>query len=84
MNAWVAQRADKALQEARAGNPKALDRLMRVALPFNRPHRIGIIEVNEELSKCRCPSAVPTGITWGACTRVPLQRRWSFPLELRY
>ena len=55
MNAWVAQRADKALQEARAGNPKALDRLMRVALPFNRPHRIGIIEVNEEAVKVSLP-----------------------------
>ena len=55
MNAWVAQRADEALQEARAGNPKALDRLMRVALPFNRPHRIGIIEVNEEAVKVSLP-----------------------------
>jgi len=48
MNAWVAARADRALEHARAGNPAALDRLMRVALPFNRPHRIRIDAVSEE------------------------------------
>ena len=48
MNAWVAQRADKALAEARSGSPKALDRLMRVALPFNRPHRISVSGVSQE------------------------------------
>lgn len=48
MNAWVAARADGALKAARDGKPKALDRLMRVALPFNRPHRIGIASVGEE------------------------------------
>ena len=36
-------------------NDAALDRLMRVALPFNRPHRIGIIEVNEEAVKVSLP-----------------------------
>ena len=55
MNAWMAQRADKALIEARSGSPKALDRLMRVALPFNRPHRIGIQGVTQEEVMVRLP-----------------------------
>ncbi len=55
MNAWVAQRADKALADARSGSPKALDRLMRVALPFNRPHRIGISEVSGEEVRVTLP-----------------------------
>ena len=38
----MAKRADGALAAARAGNPKAMDRLMRIALPFNRPHRIRV------------------------------------------
>ena len=49
MNAWVAARADRALGLARQGNPAALDRLMRVALPFNRPHRIRVDAVSEEM-----------------------------------
>ena len=48
MNAWVARRADSALVAARAGDPKSMDRLMRVALPFNRPHRISIAGVDAE------------------------------------
>ena len=48
MNARVAARADRALGLARQGSPAALDRLMRVALPFNRPHKIRIDAVSEE------------------------------------
>ena len=48
MNAWVAARAGRALEAARAGQPKALDRLMRVALPFNRPHRIRIAAIGPD------------------------------------
>lgn len=48
MNAWVAARASRALSAARQGDPKALDRLMRVALPFNRPHRISIASVSSD------------------------------------
>jgi len=44
----MAKRADGALAAARAGNPKAMDRLMRIALPFNRPHRIRIAQVDPE------------------------------------
>ena len=46
MNPALAKRAVKALEEARAGNPRSMDRLMRLALPFNRPHRIRIVEVD--------------------------------------
>ena len=42
MNAALASRAAKALEEARQGRPRSMDRLMRMALPFNRPHRIRI------------------------------------------
>ena len=56
MNAWMAKRAGAALAAARSGNPKALDRLMRIALPFNRPHRISIAEVNPERVGIRLPS----------------------------
>ena len=55
MNAWVAARADRALEAARAGSPRALDRLMRVALPFNRPHRIGIVAVTPEQVEVALP-----------------------------
>lgn len=56
MNAWMAQRADAALNAARAGNPRALDRLMRFALPFNRPHRIAIGCVDADRVQVRLPS----------------------------
>lgn len=45
MNAYVAKRADAALLAAKEGSPKALDRLLRMALPFNQPHRIRISAV---------------------------------------
>ena len=48
MNAWVAARASRALSAAHQGDPKALDRLMWVALPFNRPHRIRIASVSPD------------------------------------
>lgn len=56
MNAWVAARADRALVAARQGNPEALDRLMRVALPFNRPHKIRIASVSDEAVEVGLPS----------------------------
>ena len=55
MNAWVAARADRALDQAREGNPLALDRLMRVALPFNRPHRIRIAAISDEVVEVALP-----------------------------
>lgn len=55
MNAWVAARADRALDAARAGDPRALDRLMRMALPFNRPHRIGIASVGTDQLEVSLP-----------------------------
>ncbi len=48
MNPTLAKRAGKALEAARGGDPRAMDRLMRLALPFNRPHRIRIVEVGPE------------------------------------
>ena len=56
MNAALAHRAGKALDEARQGRPRSLDRLMRVALPFNRPHRIRIAAVTEEHVEITLPS----------------------------
>jgi acyl-coenzyme A thioesterase PaaI-like protein len=56
MNAWIVKRAEAALSAAREGNPKAMDRLMRVALPFNRPHRISVAAVT--------PDAVEVGLPW--------------------
>ena len=43
------------MEAARSGNPKALDRLMRVALPFNRPHRIGISMVTTDRVEVSLP-----------------------------
>lgn len=56
MNAALANRAGKALDAARNGNPRAMDRLMRIALPFNRPHRIRIAAVTEEQVEVSLPS----------------------------
>lgn len=55
MNAWVAKRADQALEAARQGSPAAMDRLMRVALPFNRPHRISISAVTGDAVEVGLP-----------------------------
>ena len=56
MNAALAKRAGRALEEARNGNPRAMDRLMRIALPFNRPHRIRIAAVTPEYVEVALPS----------------------------
>ncbi len=56
MNAALASRAAKALEEARQGRPRSMDRLMRMALPFNRPHRIRIAAVTQEQVEISLPS----------------------------
>jgi len=44
MNPKLATIFDKAMSQAREGNPRRLDRVMRIALPFNRPHKIRVLE----------------------------------------
>jgi acyl-coenzyme A thioesterase PaaI-like protein len=44
MNQKLAGIFDKAMSQARGGNPSRLDRVMRIALPFNRPHKIRLLE----------------------------------------
>lgn len=56
MNPALAKRAGRALDAARNGNPRAMDRLMRMALPFNRPHRIRIAGVTEDHVEVSLPS----------------------------
>ena len=54
MNAWVAARASRALSAAHQGDPKALDRLMWVALPFNRPGPSSRVTWNLVLVNLKC------------------------------
>lgn len=55
MNPRLAHLADQALSAAQSGNPRPLDRMMRMALPFNRPHRIRVIGVAEDHVSVRLP-----------------------------